>query len=380
MEDALLLDKKNVGVGKSVSREQILSFERWIASHPDAFFGDTENCPLKNSFCEGMYVREILIPAGTYYTGAIHKHSHPRFLMQGELVVATEEGVKNYKAPMSMITVEGTKRAGFAKTDCIIVTVHLNPTNTTDIAELRKELVVDDYKELDEQLSKNKLLKNKNVAPNCGIVALSKMCELENSSVATLISLAKDNGITLTAYQVPVDELKEVPLPAIFHSKNHFTYAWKMDSLPELEYSGVVLSAKNLDFERVGGSGLCSITGKSFVAAGIGLISAVGGFIASSKTASAAKSAAGANAAAQTAAANAQLQAQMDSDKTALQIAQVQATAQASTSTKILKWVGIGLSIVAVFGLIIWISSGNKSDAALPNTGKPSGIKTGGAK
>jgi hypothetical protein len=135
------LVKKNI-------KEGILSFEQELRQQENVFLGDSDNCPLKHSFSEGMYVREIFIPKGTYLVGKIHKHSHPNFLLKGEVLVITEgEGREYLRAPLSMISPPGTKRALYAITDLVWVTVHENRTNTQDLSELEKEIIASTYEE-----------------------------------------------------------------------------------------------------------------------------------------------------------------------------------------------------------------------------------------
>ena len=113
-------------------RTQIIELENKIINldHKDVIKGDSKVCPLKHSFSDGIYVREITIPAGMVIIGKIHKHNHPNFLLKGEVVVITEEGGKEeLKAPCSMISKPGTKRILYAKTELVWTTVHLNPKN-----------------------------------------------------------------------------------------------------------------------------------------------------------------------------------------------------------------------------------------------------------
>ena len=53
----------------------------------NTYIGDNEACPLKHTFSDGIYVREIFIPQGMLLTGKIHKHKHPNFLLKGEVMV-----------------------------------------------------------------------------------------------------------------------------------------------------------------------------------------------------------------------------------------------------------------------------------------------------
>lgn len=125
-------------------REDILSFEVALGELPNAFFGDSEQCPLKHSFSNGIYVREIFIPKGTTLTGKIHLHSHPNFLMSGVVDVFTEAGgIERLTAPMSIISASGTKRIVKALEDTVWITVHR--TNETDLEKIEKETIAKTY-------------------------------------------------------------------------------------------------------------------------------------------------------------------------------------------------------------------------------------------
>src|SRR3990167_9863372 len=65
-------------------RDRITRFEEALGDTPGSFAGDTDNCPLKHHFANGIYVREILIPRGCLYVGRIHKFDHPRVLRSEE--------------------------------------------------------------------------------------------------------------------------------------------------------------------------------------------------------------------------------------------------------------------------------------------------------
>jgi hypothetical protein len=125
-------------------REQILRFEAALAQLPGATVGDTDTLPLTHSFADGCYVRQIFIPAGMMLTGKIHKHSHPNFLMLGEVLVATEfGGVEHLRAPLAMISQAGTKRAVYALTDTWWITVHV--TAERDLARIEEHVIAPDY-------------------------------------------------------------------------------------------------------------------------------------------------------------------------------------------------------------------------------------------
>ena len=89
--------------------------------------------PLTHRFPKGMYVREIFMPAGTIVTTRVHLFENPFFIMQGRVSVISEnEGVVEYSAPHSGVTMPGTRRAIYIHEDTVWATVHLNPTDSTD--------------------------------------------------------------------------------------------------------------------------------------------------------------------------------------------------------------------------------------------------------
>lgn len=125
-------------------RDQILAFEAALAQMPGAVFGDA--FPLRHTFAPGLYVREITIPKGTVLTGKVHRHTHPNFLLQGEVIVFTEQGGREHlTAPMALLSPAGTKRAILALEETVWVTVHHNPDNLTDLVALEAAIIAPDY-------------------------------------------------------------------------------------------------------------------------------------------------------------------------------------------------------------------------------------------
>lgn len=149
-----------ISIEKNNVRDSIMNFEAQILSQENAVIGDSDLCPLKHTFSDGIYVREIFIPAGMYIVGKIHKHEHPNFLMSGEVDVVTKDGKETIVGPCSMISPAGTKRALYAKTDLVWITIHHNPTNTQDPKELEKIVIADSFEEYDkfEKLQSKKIV------------------------------------------------------------------------------------------------------------------------------------------------------------------------------------------------------------------------------
>ena len=110
----------------------------------------------KHSFAEGLYVREMRMKKGQLGFSAIHKHSYAFFLLSGLLASSKEEGVEEFVGPCYIMSPQGAKRIVYAIEDCVIVTVHANPTNTEDLDELAKLNVVFNWEEYEEYIKNKK--------------------------------------------------------------------------------------------------------------------------------------------------------------------------------------------------------------------------------
>jgi hypothetical protein len=144
---------------KLSSREKILDFQMMLVNGANEVdivtHQDSKLFPLKHTFADGIYVRQMSMNKGSVVVGAIHKHLHVWFLLTGNISVATEDTVEDYIAPCYVVSTPGTKRVIHANEDCIFVNIHKNPTNSQDIDFLEKEIVAKDFKEYDEYI-KNK--------------------------------------------------------------------------------------------------------------------------------------------------------------------------------------------------------------------------------
>jgi hypothetical protein len=108
----------------------------------------------KHSFANGIYIREMRMKKGQLGFSAIHKHSYAFFLLSGRLASSKEEGVEEFVGPCYIISPQGAKRIVYAIEDCVIVTVHSNPTNTENLKELEEMNVVFDWNQYEEYLKK----------------------------------------------------------------------------------------------------------------------------------------------------------------------------------------------------------------------------------
>lgn len=248
-------------------RNRILYHEFKMLKEEGTLVGDTDVAPVKHTFSDKMYIREIFIPAGRELVGKIHRHDHPNFLLSGAVQVATEGGgIETLIGPMSMISPAGTKRVVKTISDTTWVTVHHNPDNITDLKKLEEMIIAKNYLEYEEGRKLLEHKKNTQIT-NCGLTALRNISDLKNISVRTLVNIAEDNGISLTAYKVPQDKVSSIELPAVVHSEDHFSYIASKEDFADLNYSGVVLYDREVAYEKIDAKELSFIKGATWVAA-----------------------------------------------------------------------------------------------------------------
>lgn len=104
--------------------------------------GDTVELDAQHHFSDGLYARELFIPAGVCLVGALHKTRHMYMVVSGKCRVSSQYGNQEIVAPFMGETLPGTKRVIYAETDTVWVTYH--PTDLTDIKDIEKALVVEE--------------------------------------------------------------------------------------------------------------------------------------------------------------------------------------------------------------------------------------------
>ena len=117
------------------TRETIVKFEQALAQFPQI------EIRTEHYFVDGLYAREIHIPAGTVLTGKPHLEHHLNIVSKGRIVVWTEDGMKDVSAGTTIPSRPGCKRVGLALEDTVWVTIHPNPINEQDLEKLEARLI-----------------------------------------------------------------------------------------------------------------------------------------------------------------------------------------------------------------------------------------------
>ena len=156
------MSKKEIAVN---SRKKILAFENALISVADGvdiegdgkhIMTESKIAPIKHTFADGVYIRQMDMTKDSVVVGAIHKHLHVWFLLTGNVTVATEDTTEDYIAPCYVVSTPGVKRVILANEDSIFVNIHKNPSNTQSIEKLEKEIVALNYEEYEEYINKKK--------------------------------------------------------------------------------------------------------------------------------------------------------------------------------------------------------------------------------
>ena len=100
-------------------------FEAELAKHPQI------QIPVIHRFTDGMYIREVHVPAGIIFTSRTHKTQHPFVISAGVATIVNEKGERFVvMSPYTGITEPGTRRIFVVHMDMVLTTFHR--TDITD--------------------------------------------------------------------------------------------------------------------------------------------------------------------------------------------------------------------------------------------------------
>lgn len=123
-------------------RQQVVAFEDALRKHPQPF-----EFPLNHHFVDGLYVREIFIPAGVALVGYIHTQDCITTVSRGRILIFDGINRTEVRAPFTTCVPRGSKKAGFALEDTVWADAYANPDNERDIAKLEARLTANTHEE-----------------------------------------------------------------------------------------------------------------------------------------------------------------------------------------------------------------------------------------
>ena len=98
-------------------------------------------CPVQHFFGPSIYIREVVMPAGTVVVGKYHKEDHLCNMVEGRMIVVNEDGEqREVAAPSVFMAKKGRKTAYIIET---VRFQNIYSTNETDVEKLEHMLVED---------------------------------------------------------------------------------------------------------------------------------------------------------------------------------------------------------------------------------------------
>lgn len=127
-------------------RQSIVAAESALLADPNHI----TQPPTRHIFAQGLYAREVTLPAGWAGVGKVHCQEHLFMVTKGDLSVLTDEGPIRVQAPYVLVTKPGAKRVMYAHEETVLMTVHA--TTETDVEKLEADLVANSFEEFDSRL------------------------------------------------------------------------------------------------------------------------------------------------------------------------------------------------------------------------------------
>ena len=96
--------------------------------------------PITHHFSEGVYAREMFIPADTFVLGKLHKTRHLNIVLKGRCRVKVGGRQFDVVAPHTFESLPGEQKAVYTYEDTVWMNIHV--TDETDIAKIEAKVVV----------------------------------------------------------------------------------------------------------------------------------------------------------------------------------------------------------------------------------------------
>lgn len=114
-------------------RERVERLEAILERAPQA------DCPVQHHFAPGIFLREMVVPAGVIATGAVHKTEHLT-IVAGHCLLTTDDGTQEFCGFHTIHSKPGAKRAIYAISTTVVTTIHPNPDEEASIDALAQRL------------------------------------------------------------------------------------------------------------------------------------------------------------------------------------------------------------------------------------------------
>tara|TARA_R110002020_G_scaffold277165_1_gene492389 strand:- start:860 stop:1324 length:465 start_codon:yes stop_codon:yes gene_type:complete len=129
-------------------KQELENLQNFLIENKDieGIYGDGKNLvnndifKITHDFSDQLYMRKMIMPAGSIVVSAIHHTDHFWFLMTGRILVTTDGEEVEHIAPCYEKSIKGAKRLIKCLESCVFINVHKNTTNTGNIKEIEELL------------------------------------------------------------------------------------------------------------------------------------------------------------------------------------------------------------------------------------------------
>lgn len=98
-----------------------------------------EDCPVHHHFGPGVYIREVILPTGSYIIGHRHNSPHLNIMLEGRLTLINADGTRTeLRAPQTFVSGPGRKIAYIHET---VRWQNVYATEETDVEALETQLL-----------------------------------------------------------------------------------------------------------------------------------------------------------------------------------------------------------------------------------------------
>lgn len=104
-------------VALATPRERIAQLAEVLKAMPQI------EIPMRHHFADGVYAREGDIPKGACFAGRVHLKAQVNIISRGAILVLTEQGPIEMRAPFTMVNPPGAHRAAYALEDTTWTTI-----------------------------------------------------------------------------------------------------------------------------------------------------------------------------------------------------------------------------------------------------------------
>lgn len=100
--------------------------------------------PVVNRFADGVYMRELVMPAGVFVVGKEHRTEHLNVMLTGRATLLIDGKRVEAVAPFVCKSKPATMKVAFVHEEVRWLTVHPNPDNKKNVRRLENRLTIDD--------------------------------------------------------------------------------------------------------------------------------------------------------------------------------------------------------------------------------------------